>query len=244
MGHRRHLNFGTGNDGTPRRKPVKDYRTVKRVVRRCVELTVMLESAQFEQHRLICQVEDQRKELELIQQSNHAYQGLGAQVTGITSDKQQLQLDLNEVIAAMAEAEKSASASNRKTLAAVYETAAESAARAAEAKTATAEYVLLHAKSQYQQALKLAQSPNVGAMDDGDYGKANDYMPYSFFVHINSFFRGRGKWFAHAKDLLNMKPLRHFLVGHVVILLRETVFTKKKWTQAVDMNHGFDLGGI
>jgi hypothetical protein len=66
--HHRHLNFGTSNDGTPRRKPVKDYRTVKRVDRRCVELTVMLESAQFEQHRLVCQVEDQRKELEIIQQ--------------------------------------------------------------------------------------------------------------------------------------------------------------------------------
>jgi hypothetical protein len=70
--HRRHLNFGTGNDGTPRRKPVKDYSAVKRVERRCVELTVMLENAQFEQHRLICQLEDQIKELELIQQSNHS----------------------------------------------------------------------------------------------------------------------------------------------------------------------------
>jgi hypothetical protein len=118
---------------------VKDYRTVKQVERRCVELTVMLESSQFEQHRLVCQVEDQIKELELIQQSNHAYQGLNAQVTtGITLDKQQLQLDLNEVIAAMAEADKSASASNINTLVTVYETAAaESATRAAEAKTAT-----------------------------------------------------------------------------------------------------------
>jgi hypothetical protein len=148
-------------------------------------------------------------------------------------------LDLNEAIAAMAEAEKSASASNRNTLAAVYETAAaESATCAAEAKTATAEYVLLHAKSGYQQALELAgltQSPNVGAMDAGDYGKAKDYLSYSFFIHINSFIRGRGKWFVHAKDLLNMKPLRHLIFGLVVVLLRETIFTKKKWAQSVDI---------
>jgi hypothetical protein len=85
---------------------VKDYRTVKWIERRCIELTVMLESAKFEQQRLICQVEDQRKDLELIQQSNQAYEGISEKVTGLTSDKQQLQLDLNEAIAAMAEAEK------------------------------------------------------------------------------------------------------------------------------------------
>jgi hypothetical protein len=80
-------------------------------------------------------------------------------------------------------------------------------------------------------------------MDAGDYGKVNDYLPYSFFIHINSFIRGRGKWFVHAKDLLNMKPLMQFLVGIVVVLLRETIFTKKKWIQAVDMNHGLNSGG-
>jgi hypothetical protein len=41
-----------------------------------------------------------------------------------------------------------------------------------------------------------------------------------------------------------MKPLMHLLVGLVVVLLRETIFTKKKWSQAVDMNHGLNLGGI
>jgi hypothetical protein len=193
-------------------------------------------------------VEDQRKDVDLIQQSNHAYQGLSAQVTGLTSDKKRLQLDLNEAIAAMAEAEKSESASNRNTLAAVYDTAAaESATRAAEAKTSTAESVLLHEKLRYQQALELAglaQSPNVGAMYAGDYGKANDYLPYSFFIHINSFIRGRVKWFVHANDLLNIKPLSHLLVTLVVVFLRETIFTKKKWAQAVDMNHGLNLCGI
>jgi hypothetical protein len=84
----------------------------------------------------------------------------------------------------------------------------------------------------------------VGAMDAGDYGKVNDYLPYSFFIHINSFIRGRGKWFVHAKDLLNVKQLMHLLVGIVVVLLCGTIFTKKKWAQAVDMNHGLNLGGI
>jgi hypothetical protein len=41
-----------------------------------------------------------------------------------------------------------------------------------------------------------------------------------------------------------MKLLRHLLVGHVVVLLRETIFTKKKWAQAVYLNHGLNLGGI
>jgi hypothetical protein len=88
---------------------------------------------------LICHLEDQIKELELIQQSNQAYEGLSEKVTGLPSDKQQLQLYLNEAIAAMAEAEKSASACNINSLAAVYENAAAgSSTRAAEAKTATA----------------------------------------------------------------------------------------------------------
>jgi hypothetical protein len=55
---------------------------------------------------LVCQVKDQRKELKLIKQSNQAYKGISAQVTGLKSDTQQLQLDLNKAIAAMAEAEK------------------------------------------------------------------------------------------------------------------------------------------
>jgi hypothetical protein len=159
----------------------------------------MLESAKFEQRRLICQVEDQRKELELIQQSNQAYDGLSEKVTWLTSDNQKLQLDLNEAIAAMAEAEKSASACNRNSLAAVYETAAiESATRAAEAKTATAETAVRTAISRYQVALdELAgssQSPNDMAIDAGDYGKVKEYLPHSFFIHINSFIRGRRKW--------------------------------------------------
>jgi hypothetical protein len=47
-----------------------------------------------------------------------------------------------------------------------------------------------------------------------------------------------------AKDLLNMRPLRHILIGLVVVPLRDTLFTKQKWAQAIDMNHGLNLGGI
>jgi hypothetical protein len=63
-------------------------------------------------------------------------------------------------------------------------------------------------------------------------------------MHVNAFVRGQGKWVQHAKDLLNMHPLWHILSGLVVVLLRETLFTKKKWARAVDMNHGLNLGGI
>lgn len=111
---------------------------MKRVIRGRFESTVMLESAKLEQKRLVCQMEDQIKELKLIQQSNQTYEGISAKVTGLTCDKQQLKLDLNETNAAMAEAEKMASASNRNTLAAVYKTStAESVTCAAEGKTAT-----------------------------------------------------------------------------------------------------------
>jgi hypothetical protein len=48
----------------------------------------------------------------------------------------------------------------------------------------------------------------------------------------------------HAKDLLNMRPLQHILIGLVVVLLCQTLFTKKKWSEAVDINHGFNLRGI
>jgi hypothetical protein len=48
----------------------------------------------------------------------------------------------------------------------------------------------------------------------------------------------------HAKDILNMAPLCCLLIGFVIVLLRETMFMKKNWAQAVDMNHGLNLGGI
>jgi hypothetical protein len=77
-------------------------------------------------------------------------------------------------------------------------------------------------KSRYQQALEpagLAQCPDSGAIDASDYGKVNYYVPYSCFMHTNAFIRGHGKWVVHAKDLLNMKPLRHLRVGLVVVIL-------------------------
>jgi hypothetical protein len=76
------------------------------------------------------------------------------------------------------------------------------------------------------------------------YGKAKKYCPNNFFQCINIFTHGRGKWIQHAKDLLHMIPLRHLLIGLVIVFLRETMFTRKKWSQAVDMNHGINLGWI
>jgi hypothetical protein len=70
------------------------------------------------------------------------------------------------------------------------------------------------------------------------------YCPDSFFQYMNLFIGGRSKRFQHANDLLNMGLLRHLMIGLVILLLRETMFTKKKWAQAVDMNHGLNLGVI
>jgi hypothetical protein len=70
------------------------------------------------------------------------------------------------------------------------------------------------------------------------------YSPTTLFRYINAFCKGRGKWAQHAKDILNMTPLRYLLIGFVIVFLRETLFTKKKWAQAVDVNHGLNLGGI
>jgi hypothetical protein len=41
-----------------------------------------------------------------------------------------------------------------------------------------------------------------------------------------------------------MIPLQHLLIGFVIVFMRDTMFTKKKWDQAVDMNHGLNLRGI
>jgi hypothetical protein len=70
------------------------------------------------------------------------------------------------------------------------------------------------------------------------------YWTKKVFHHVNSFCKLRGKWVQHAKDILNMAPLYHLLIGIVSILLRETLFTKHNWEQAGDMNHGLNLGGI
>jgi hypothetical protein len=47
-----------------------------------------------------------------------------------------------------------------------------------------------------------------------------------------------------ANYLFNMSPLRHLLIGLVIVLLCENMFTKNKWAQAMDMNHDLSLGGI
>jgi hypothetical protein len=41
-----------------------------------------------------------------------------------------------------------------------------------------------------------------------------------------------------------MAPLHHILIGLVIKYLRETLFMKHKWAQAVDMNHGLNLGDV
>jgi hypothetical protein len=48
----------------------------------------------------------------------------------------------------------------------------------------------------------------------------------------------------HANVILNMARLRYLLIGFVIVLLRETLFTKHPWAQAVAMNRGLNLDGI
>jgi hypothetical protein len=76
------------------------------------------------------------------------------------------------------------------------------------------------------------------------YGKAKKYRPNNSFQYINIFTPGRGKWIQHAKDLLHISPLRHLVIGLMILFMREIMFTRKKWVQAVDMNHGLNLVGI
>jgi hypothetical protein len=55
---------------------------------------------------------------------------------------------------------------------------------------------------------------------------------------------GRGTLMQHVKYISRMAPLRCLLIGLGVILLREMLFTTTKRADAVDMNHGLNLGGI
>jgi hypothetical protein len=57
--------------------------------------------------------------------------------------------------------------------------------------------------------------------------KMKRYSPTKVFWYINAFCKGRGKWAQHAKDILNMTPLRYLLIGFVIVFLRKTLFTKK-----------------
>jgi hypothetical protein len=78
---------------------------------------------------------------------------------------------------------------------------------------------------------------------ENHWPKMKRYSATKFFRYINAFFKGRGKWVQHAKDISNMTSLRYLLIGFVTVFLCETVFTKK-WAQAVNTNHGMNLGGI
>jgi hypothetical protein len=66
----------------------------------------------------------------------------------------------------------------------------------------------------------------------------------SIFMHVYAFVRGHRKWVQRTKDLLTMRPLWHILIGLVVVMLHETLFTANKWAQEVDMNHVLNIGSI
>jgi hypothetical protein len=83
----------------------------------------------------------------------------------------------------------------------------------------------------------------VGGVDAAPYGDVPKYSFKRIFQHINAFISGRGKWRQHAIDILNMRPLKHLLIALVIVILRETLFTQKKWARAVDMHHGLNFGG-
>jgi hypothetical protein len=76
------------------------------------------------------------------------------------------------------------------------------------------------------------------------WAKMKQYSPTELYRYINAFCKGRGKWAQHAKHISNMTRLRYLLIGFVVVFLGETLFTRKNGAQAVDMNHGLNLGGI
>jgi hypothetical protein len=83
----------------------------------------------------------------------------------------------------------------------------------------------------------------VGDVDAAPYGNVPKYSSKRLFQHVNAFIGGRGKWKQHAIDILNMRPLKHILIALVIVILRETLFTRKKWARAADMHHGLNLGG-
>jgi hypothetical protein len=60
--------------------------------------------------------------------------------------------------------------------------------------------------------------------------KMKQYSATKLFRYINAFCKGIGKWVQHAKDILNMTPLRYLLIGFVIVFLRATLFTKKMGT--------------
>jgi hypothetical protein len=62
------------------------------------------------------------------------------------------------------------------------------------------------------------------------WSNMNKYSATKILQHLNSFCEGRGRWVQHAKAVLNMAPLRCLLIGFVIVLLRETLFTKKMGT--------------
>jgi hypothetical protein len=57
--------------------------------------------------------------------------------------------------------------------------------------------------------------------------KMKRYSATKVFRYINAFCKGRGKWVYYATDILNMTPLQYLHIVFVVVILRETLFTKK-----------------
>jgi hypothetical protein len=61
---------------------------------------------------------------------------------------------------------------------------------------------------------------------ENQWPKMKQYSATKLFQYINAFYKGRGKWVQHMKEILNMAPLRYLLIGFVIVFLREILFKK------------------
>jgi hypothetical protein len=196
---------------------VANNRTNVRIQRRCQEVTVMLGLADEERLELTATVRDQGRALVTFSSSQREMDGLKIEAAALEEKNaaEKLLEAQEQVDAAMEEA--------------------------SIARDFLRDVILNNATEIAEDAT------NTTEMMEGTkktWSKMKKFCATKLFQHLNSFCKGRGKWVQHAKDILNMAPLRCLLIGFVMVLLRETLFTKKKWAQAVDMNHGLDLGGI
>jgi hypothetical protein len=188
--------------GRGRPDKVINYRSNARFARRNHELTVMLGLAEEERLELVATVREQEK----------------ARVA-LSSSRREMDY-LKKKAAALEE--KNATAADK--LVEAQEQVDAEMAEASVARDFLRDAIINNATEITEDAIDVTE---MEVDSENRWPKMKRYSATKLLWYINAFFKGRGKWVQHAKDILNMTPLRYLLIGFVIVFLRETLFAQK-----------------
>jgi hypothetical protein len=179
-----------------------NYRSNARFARRNHELTVMLGLAEDERLELVATVREQDKALAALSSSRR-------------------EMDYLKMKSAALE-EKNATAADK--LVEAQEQVDAAMVEASVARVFFRDGIVNNATEITKDAIDVTE---MDVNSENRWPKMKRYIAKKIFRYINALCKGRGKWAQHAKDILNMTPLRYLFIGFVFFFNARLCLPKK-----------------